>query len=44
MNGYRNGKGKWKSAKKDGDIYRGEYFQDKKQGSGTYIWSDGTIF
>ena len=28
---------KWK----DGRMYEGEYFDDKKSGYGVYIWSDG---
>lgn len=26
---------------KGGDIYEGEYIDDKKSGNGTYIWANG---
>ena len=36
----RQGKGKYVS-KSSGGVYDGEYKNDKKDGSGKYVWSNG---
>ena len=41
MSGHREGSGRWRSARKGGDLYIGEYRKDKKEGRGQYLWSNG---
>lgn len=36
--------GKWKSSKRNYDVYYGEYKNDKKSGKGQYTWNNGCIF
>ena len=40
VDGVRQGKGKYVS-KSSGGVYDGEYKNDKKDGSGKYVWSNG---
>ena len=40
-NGVRHGKGKYTS--KEGDIFEGFYMNGKKNGYGTYKWTNGQV-
>ena len=40
MAGVRQGEGKY-SCKQSGSKYEGHYNNDKKEGSGKYVWSNG---
>jgi hypothetical protein len=45
--GMRNGYGEWVSQQDSSescDIYKGNYQNDKKNGTGTYKWKNGTIY
>ncbi len=44
VEGHREGIGRWKSGRKDFDIYFGQYKSDKKSGKGQYTWSNGCIY
>lgn len=43
-NGYRQGYGVWRSSITGGDVYQGNYKDDKKSGRGKYTWANGTVF
>jgi hypothetical protein len=42
MSGMRHGKGKWHML--HGDMYEGNYMNDKKSGKGTYLWKNGSKY
>jgi len=42
MSGMRHGKGKWHML--HGDLYEGEYMNDKKNGKGVYLWKNGAKY
>jgi hypothetical protein len=44
QNGVRHGKGIWKSSLENGDMYEGEYKNDKKYGVGKYTWENGMCY
>ena len=40
----RHGRGVWKSIEEGGDVYEGDYKNDKKCGWGEYTWTNSNVF
>jgi hypothetical protein len=45
-NGLKHGRGKWRKnrAEVNCNAYEGQYYMDKKQGVGTFVWSSGNQY